>query len=161
MGQAVTTGTTRGGSTRRARAVRAADRAAAAQLGDVVGRLIRMLRQATAGSLGPSAISTLASVDRVGPIRLGELAEREGVTPPTLSRIVTGLESEGYVERQVDPDDRRSAFLVVTPLGRRLIEDVRHKRGAVLAERLTRLTVEEVARLEDALPLIERLTADS
>jgi DNA-binding MarR family transcriptional regulator len=140
--------------------LRAADKAAAEAFGELVGRLVRMTRRGAVRAMGPSATSTLGTVDRCGPIRLGELAEREGITPPTLSRIVATLESDGMVERRIDPDDRRSAFLAVTPQGHEVIQELNAARGAVLADRMTRLTPDEVEQFRAVLPLVDRLVAD-
>jgi DNA-binding MarR family transcriptional regulator len=142
------------------RQVRATDRATAQALGELVGRLIRTMRRGAVAPMGPSATSTLSTVDRSGPIRLGELADREGITPPTLSRIVAGLENDGMVERQIDPEDRRSAFLNVTELGHTTIQDLNAARGAVMAELMTRLSPDEIEQLREMLPLLERLVAD-
>jgi DNA-binding MarR family transcriptional regulator len=143
-----------------ATAPRAADLAAARRLGDVVGRLIRMLRRAHVAPLGSSAMSALGTAVNQGPIRLGELAEREGVTPATLSRVVSVLEREGYVERRTDPDDRRAAFLVVTAEGRGSIEQLRAARGEVLVARMSQLSQHELTVLSAGIDVLERLIAD-
>jgi DNA-binding MarR family transcriptional regulator len=141
-------------------AERTPEEAAAVQLAEAIGRLVRRLRGAYAGPMGTGSFSALASVVRTGRVRLGDLAEREGVQPPTLSRVVAVLEREGYVERQVDEADRRSAFLVPTEKGRRIFEDVYAHRAAALVERMARLSEEERAAVLAAVPAIERLAAD-
>ena len=50
-------------------------------------------------------------------MRLGELARVECVAPPTLTKIVTQLETEGLVARTTDPDDRRSAVVALDASG--------------------------------------------
>jgi len=133
---------------------------ASARLGDVVGRLVRMLRRAHVSPLGASSMSALATVVRQGPIRLGELAEREGVTPATLSRIVTALEREGFTRRRTDPADRRAAFLSATASGQAAVEELLAARGAVLAARMASLTARDLATLAAGLDVIDRLIAD-
>lgn len=135
----------------------ASDLATAERLGDVVGRLLRMLRRVHVTPVAPSSMSALATVVREGPIRLGELAEREGVTPATLSRVVAVLEREGFVERRTDPDDRRAAFLVATAIGQSSIEELRAVRGEALAARMSRLTAQERASLAAGLDVLEKL----
>jgi DNA-binding MarR family transcriptional regulator len=135
----------------------AADLAAAQRLGDVMGRLIRMLRRVHVAPLGSSSMSALATVVREGRIGLGELAEREGVTPATLSRVVTVLEREGFVERRPDPDDRRAAFLVATEEGVGSIEHLRAVRAEVLLARMSRLSAQELVQLAAGLDVLERL----
>ena len=139
---------------------RSPEEAAAVQLAEAIGRLLRRLRGAYAGPLGTGSFSALASVVRLGRVRLGDLAEREGVQPPTLSRVVAALEREGYVERQVDETDRRSAFLVPTEKGRRTFEDVYARRAAELVERMARLSDADRAAVLAAVPALEHLAAD-
>jgi len=134
--------------------------ATAVRLGDVLGRLVRVIRRAYVAPLGASATSALVTVIRCGPIRLGELAEREGVTPATLSRVVVVLEREGYVERVTDPGDRRSAFLAATDRGRASVERLRAKRAEALSARIARLADSERATLTAALDILERLAED-
>jgi DNA-binding MarR family transcriptional regulator len=136
-----------------------AELSAAVRLGDVVGRLVRMLRRSYVGPLAAGAMSALATVVRQGPVRLGELAEREGVTPATLSRIVAALERERYVERRPDPADRRAAFLTATPLGQAAIAGLSAARAAVLAERIAELSPADQAALAAGLDVVERIIA--
>ena len=52
-------------------------------------------------------------------LRMTELGRQAVVSRERVSRVVTELEREGLVERRANPDDRRSAFAVLTPEGRR------------------------------------------
>lgn len=142
------------------RAVAQADRDTATRLGDVVGRLVRMLRRSYVGTLGPASASTLVSVVRSGPVRLGELADREGVTPAALSRVVAGLEREDLLQRAADPEDRRSVFVMATDAGRASAEALRAARAAALVERMTHLTVAERDLLVAGLEVLEKLVAE-
>jgi DNA-binding MarR family transcriptional regulator len=137
-----------------------ADVATAARLGEVVGRLLRMLRRAHVSPLGSASMSALATVVRQGPMRLGELAEREGVTPTTLSRIVTALEREGFTERHTDPADRRAAFLSATPSGQGAVEELLDARAQVLVARMVTLSTADCAALSAGLDVIERLITE-
>lgn len=124
------------------------------------GRVVRRLRQEAAGGLTVSQLSALSSIDRHGPLHLGELARIESVAPPTLTRVVAQLEREGLVRRGTDADDRRAVLVEVTDAGRRAITDVRGARARFLSERLRRLTVRERAVLAEAVTLIDRLLDD-
>jgi DNA-binding MarR family transcriptional regulator len=123
-----------------------------------VVRLARRLRseQAAAG-LTPSMASALASIERTGPISLGELAAVEQVAPPSLTRIVGRLEDAEWVERVIDPADRRIARVEITETGRRLLHKVRSRKTAFLARRLAALSDADREILADALPLLEAL----
>jgi DNA-binding MarR family transcriptional regulator len=125
-----------------------------------LARLIRWSRRASVSPVGPGTLAALGTICDCGPVRLGDLAQREGVTPATLSRIVAGLEDDGHIKRSVDPDDRRSTFVTATSTGRRLVEDVRALRAAALLERLDRLDEDQRATLLDALDALEALVED-
>ena len=132
----------------------------AVRLGDAVARLTRAARRELALPIGASSIAALATVERTGPIRLGDLARHEGVTAATLSRIVSVLEEEGYAVRTTDADDRRSSWLDVTSAGRRLLDGVRRDRAAIIGRRLERLSPEQRVALGSALDAIEVLAED-
>jgi DNA-binding MarR family transcriptional regulator len=122
-----------------------------------IGRLKRQVRQHGRGDLTPSQVSALASVDRFGPVRLGELARIEAVAPPTLTKIVAGLEERAFLLRREDPNDRRSALVELTRRGRRALEGVRNERNAFLAQRVATLSHDERVALVHAIELLTRL----
>jgi DNA-binding MarR family transcriptional regulator len=132
----------------------------AARLADVLGRLTRSVRRSHVTSLGASSASALATVVRSGPLRMGELAEREGVTPATLSRVVSLLEREGFVERTVDPRDRRSTFLNATADGRRLVAELIAARAQRLAARVAGLDEAQRQTLAAGIEVLQRLVSD-
>jgi DNA-binding MarR family transcriptional regulator len=124
-------------------------------------RLLRALRrQDAATGVGPARLSALSVIVFRGPLTLGALAEAEQVRPPTMSRIVAGLEREGYVRRATDAADRRRAHLHATAAGRRLMEKGRRRRIDELARWLGALPPEELDRLEQAALLMERVVAE-
>lgn len=122
-----------------------------------VTRLARQMRQQTDTGLSPTLLVTLATVELSGPLTLGDLAVREQVAPPTITRAVTGLEANGLVVRRVDPADRRVVRVEVTPAGRRLLERARTRKNAWLARRLRDLTPDDVEHLAEAVAALERL----
>src|SRR5580658_7597150 len=115
----------------------------AARLRLAVMRLSRRLRQQVAGGVTPSQVSALATVERLGSPTLGELAASEQVRPPSMTRIVVGLETAGLVNRRVDSDDRRVARVMLTAEGRRVLQRSRSLRTAFVARRLRRLSTPE------------------
>ncbi|MFI5780925.1 MarR family winged helix-turn-helix transcriptional regulator [Nocardia sp. NPDC051570] len=99
--------------------------AEAADLYLALGRITRLLRRSgDIGSLSPGSAAALATLVRGGPLRLGDLAAAERVTPPTMSRIVSGLEKSGYLERTADPVDGRAQLLVATDTALDLVNGV-------------------------------------
>ena len=136
---------------------RATDASLAAGLRMVVMRLARRLRQQAEGDVTASQLSALSTVERLGPVTLGELAAAEQIQPPSMTKIVNRLEEHGFVIREVDPKDRRIARVRISDDGRRYVARSRTRRNAYLAERLRRFDAEERALIERALPLLERL----
>ncbi len=129
----------------------------AARLRVVLTRLHRHLRQQSVGGLTPSQGSALAAIERLGMPTLGELAAREGVQPPSVTRIVGALEGMGLVRRVADESDRRVSRVGLLPEGRRTLARNRSARTAYLAARLQRLAPEERAALADLIALLERI----
>jgi DNA-binding MarR family transcriptional regulator len=129
----------------------------AARLRMTLGRLSRRLRQHGPQTLTSSQASTLASVEAIGPVRLGDLAAAEGVSAPTQSRLVASLEAQSLLRRTPDVDDRRATLLEITPEGRRQLEQLRTERSAFLVERLGTLSPARRAALVSALDVLEDL----
>jgi DNA-binding MarR family transcriptional regulator len=132
----------------------------AARLRVAVARLARQLRQHSPGGLTPSQWSAMATVEDNGPLRIGDLADREGVSAPTATRLVASLEELGLVSRTSSPTDRRTAYVSLTDAGREKIEWARVARTASLAERLAAMPDADVRRLVELLPLLESFLAD-
>ena len=135
----------------------AADPQEIARLRVAIGRLHRRMVQSTSGNLTFSQTSALVAVEKVGPIRLGELAARERVAAPSMTRTVSGLVEAGLLHRAGDPQDGRSFLLSITDVGRGFLEGLRTERNAALAEGVAHLTPEEYAALRAALPVLEHL----
>jgi DNA-binding MarR family transcriptional regulator len=128
-----------------------------ARLRVAIARLSRRLRRHELAGLTPTQLSALATVDRAGPLRLGDLAAAEGIAPSTLTRLVTALEERGYVERCPVPGDARASTLAIAPAGRTVLERIRAEGTTVLADSLRTLTSEQLAALAAALPALEQL----
>jgi DNA-binding MarR family transcriptional regulator len=127
----------------------------AARLRVVVARLARQLRQHSPGGLSPSQWSALVSVEDHESLRIGDLAEREGVSAPTATRLVASLEEAGLLSRTTDPADRRTAYVALTAAGREKLDWARGVRTASLAQRLSAMPEADVRRLVELLPLLE------
>jgi DNA-binding MarR family transcriptional regulator len=129
----------------------------AARLRVAIARLSRRLRRHVLAGLTPTQLSALATVERSGPLRLGDLAAAEGIAPSTLTRLVTALEERGYVDRTPVPGDARASTLAITAAGHAVLERIRQESTSVLAESLRMLTSEQLATLAAALPALEQL----
>ncbi len=132
--------------------------ALAARLRLGVTRLARRLRQEAEAGITPSMLAALSSVERQGPLTMGDLCGAEQVQPPTMTRIVAALVEAGLVAREADPDDGRVTWVRVTTEGRRLLERSRQRKEAFLAQALASLDPRELETLGDAAAVLERLT---
>ena len=122
-----------------------------------LARLSRRLRRHELAGLTPTQLAALATVERSGPMRLGDLAAAEGIAPSTLTRLVTALEDSGYVRRLADPSDARASTLAITPRGQDALERIRTESTLVLTASLGLLTSAQRCALAEALPVLEQL----
>jgi DNA-binding MarR family transcriptional regulator len=129
----------------------------AARLRLAIARTARRLRQEAGAELSPSQTAALATIDRHGPLTPSELAARERIQRPTVTRIIARLEEGGLVQRTRDPHDRRSSLVALAPAGRELLGRGRTRKDAYLARRLRELDGADRATLEHAAAILERL----
>jgi long-chain acyl-CoA synthetase len=118
----------------------------------LVPRLNRVFRgqvRPTAGLSMPQFISLRAL--RHGPLSAGELAQRFGVSRPTITRMVDGLVKKGLVERHAGAEDRRIALTSLTVQGRAMLEATEDTATRSMADLLATLPPERLSRLEGAL----------
>lgn len=133
------------------------------QLLEVLGGVVRNLSRLSGGleeglPLTPTQRVTLFETLEAEPVRLNDLAERLGVSPPTASRAVDALFDHGLLERVPDPADRRAVRISVTDLGRSIVDE---RKARVLAAFLPAVAtmpaadqdrlVELLTELDDAL----------
>ena len=136
----------------------AADTALASTLRLAVMRLARRMRAERADtSLTLSQLAALATLDRHGPLTPGELAAHEKVQPPSMTRLLAVLEAADLVTRTAHPTDGRQVVMAVSPAGQALLREDRRRRDAWLAQRLRTLDAEEVAVLDRAAAILDRL----
>ena len=132
----------------------------AARLRLVVGRLNRRIRIDGHETIPPLQLSALVTVEQHGPLRLSELARREAVTAPTMSRVLSALDEQGLVIRTPDPDDARGVRIVLSERGAVALNEVRSHRTALVARRLARLDPEQRRTVDAAMTALEALLVD-
>ncbi|MBX3581891.1 MAG: MarR family transcriptional regulator [Rhizobiaceae bacterium] len=95
----------------------------------------------------------LASIDRLGPLTIGELAEAVGITQPGTTRAVNQLVQLGLVETRPSPEDQRRRIVALSTQGQEIVDAARRDVWPSIRE--------AVADLCDGLegPLLEQLTA--
>ncbi len=129
--------------------------ALADQLHSSAIHLLRQLRKEDdASGLSAPRLSALSVVVFGGPLTLGQLAAAEQVKPPTMTRIVTGLEKDGLVQRIGDPRDRRLTRIRSTEKGRNVLAAGRARRVEKLAAAVRRLPGSELAELTRGVQLL-------
>lgn len=130
-----------------------------------ISRLARRLkveqRLSAAGpdlALSDIQLAALAALERHQAMTPGELADHEKVQPPSMTRVVAVLEERGLLRRSAHPTDRRQVILTVTAEGRDLVDRVRLRKEAWLAQRLQELSTDELQTLRAAAPILEKLS---
>jgi DNA-binding MarR family transcriptional regulator len=129
-----------------------------------ISRLARRLRVERLGLGGTETVlsdiqlAALAALARHDSMTPGELAEHEKVQPPSMTRVIAVLEERGLVRREPHATDRRQVILTVTSEGRDVVQRVRRRREAWLAQRLQELTPDERRILLAAAPILEKIS---
>ncbi|MEP7060642.1 MAG: MarR family transcriptional regulator [Actinomycetota bacterium] len=107
--------------------------------------------------LSASRLSALSVIVATGPLTIGELAATQGVRSPTMTRVIDGLERDGLAMREPHPDDGRSVRVRATGMGRLALSRGRQYRVTELSAELTELGAEDLATLDRAAALLERI----
>ena len=108
-------------------------------------------------TMSMTSLSTLSTLDWTGPRRITELAVVEGVAQPSMTALVKVLERDGMVERRADPNDARVALVAVTKAGSDLVRARRRAGAEAFAQLIDKLSDDDAATLEAAIPALERL----
>lgn len=134
----------------------------ALEIADLMGQVVRTLHRGTSEALAPLGLSRAqARVVRLlteGPLRMAAIADRLHVVPRTVTDLVDGIEAAGLVERQPDPDDRRSTFVALTAAGRLLLDRLEDARRESAGQVFGRLDPQDRA---DLLRLVRGLADGS
>src|SRR5512141_2663411 len=121
----------------------------------VLHLLRRLAREDRASGESPARLSALSVLVFGGPRAIGQLARDEGVSAPTMTRLVAGLERDGLVTRTADRDDRRSQRVAATERGREILVAGRARRVAALETLLAGVRTRDRQALEAAVRVIE------
>jgi DNA-binding MarR family transcriptional regulator len=132
-----------------------------AAVADAIEQLFTWSRRNTPMAVSSTTFTTLDTLAAAGPMRISDLARHEGVSQPGMTTLVNRLEAAGQAERITDPTDGRATLVRITRVGRRVIDERRAARTALLAEHLERLRPEHRRALTAALPAIAALTSPS
>jgi DNA-binding MarR family transcriptional regulator len=132
----------------------------AIDLRTAVMRTSRRLRvEATGDVITPGQYTVLAQLHGNGPRTLRELADREHVQAPSMTRIVNALTEQGFVSRSAHPEDGRQVRVDITPGGEAVLEQARNQRTAWLAQRVALLSDEDRLTLSRAAHIMQEMSA--
>ena len=132
----------------------------AGELRIAIGRASRRIRaeRGEAGLTDPQ-FTVLAWLTKEGPLTPGQLAERERIQPPSMTRTVNSLVELGLVAKAEHPTDGRQVVVSLTDAGVAEVDETRRRRDAWLADRLRQMTKDERTLLVDAAELLRRIAA--
>ncbi|MFN2637774.1 MAG: MarR family winged helix-turn-helix transcriptional regulator [Gemmatimonadaceae bacterium] len=137
---------------------RAENAALADALHSAAIHLLRQLRREDdASGISAPRLSALSVVVFGGPLTLGQLARAEQVRPPTMTRIVTGLERDRLVERRGDARDKRLTRIHATAKGRKILATARARRVRQLASSVGALRRTELAELTSGVQVLREI----
>ena len=129
-----------------------------------VSRLLRKTFDRHARTIGLTRAQwrVLAHLSRNEGIKQAGLAEILEIKPITLARLLDRLDAHGWVERRLDPKDKRARRLFLTNKGRSIIRELRVVALSVREEALSGLTDSEQDLLIDQLRAVKEnlLSAD-
>ncbi|MDY0908412.1 MarR family transcriptional regulator [Microbacterium sp. CFBP9034] len=134
--------------------------AAASELRIATFRLARRMRtQRAVDSMSDGQFAVLAALWAHGSHTLGELADRERVSAPSMNRTVNCLQESGYVARAADENDGRKVVISLTDEGRAVVDETARRRDAWVEAALAELSPEDRAALAHAAEIMGRMVA--
>jgi DNA-binding MarR family transcriptional regulator len=134
------------------------ERSLASRVRLAVVRLGRRLRaQRTSSTVTLTQFSAMSTLKKCGPMTPGELAAKEVVQPPSMTRVIAALEETGYVSRRPHPTDGRQSIVELTDDGLAYVLADISAREAWLDKRLAELTEAERRTLAEAAEIIDRM----
>ncbi|WP_420112460.1 MarR family winged helix-turn-helix transcriptional regulator [Pseudactinotalea sp.] len=132
----------------------------ASRLRTTLLRTSRRLRDQRVGDVSDGQLAVLGQLVAHGPLTPSELAERERVRPPSMTKTIQHLLEAGLVERNTHPDDRRQVLVQASDRGREHILATRRRRDEWLKRRLAALTPQERATLSAAEEILRRIHSE-
>ncbi|MGO8873787.1 MAG: MarR family winged helix-turn-helix transcriptional regulator [Acidimicrobiales bacterium] len=121
-------------------------------------RLHRQLRARSGSGMTQSQASALARIEHSGAARIGHLAELEGTTAATMSRVVDSLEASGLIERVPDPLDGRASLVQLSTEGGAMLQELRARSTETLRRALALMGDDDRALIAAAIPALEQLS---
>jgi DNA-binding MarR family transcriptional regulator len=134
--------------------------ASASELRIATFRLARRMRtQRAVDSMSDGQFAVLAGLFLHGPHTLGDLAERERVSAPSMNRTVNCLQESGWVRRSADETDGRKVVISLTNEGRAIVDETARRRDAWVEGALAELSPSERRTMAEAAKIMQRMVA--
>lgn len=126
-----------------------------------VARLHRWATRHASLEVPPAQMRLLALVGDIGPARIGDLAEADHSSQPTMTAQVQRAEGRGWLTRSADPDDARASLIALSVAGERELAKARVARSAAVVPLLEGLSARDAATLNRAVEIVDRLVAST
>jgi DNA-binding MarR family transcriptional regulator len=131
-----------------------------ADVASALERVITWLREARdPQGISASALAVLSRLDASGPLRVTDLAFREGLSQPGMTTLINRLEEADLAVREADSADRRAVRVRITPDGVQRVVAYRASRTSLIAARIAELSTEDQRALALVTPALERFAA--
>lgn len=135
----------------------------------VAGRILHILRPLmrivaaevrSTEQVEPAQFGTLFKLKQ-GPCNLSELARRQKVSLPTMSKSISTLDERGWITRLPSEKDRRVVMVGLTELGEQILEDVQSCTQKRMAKMLDGLSPNDLDRLAAGVEILERVLSEA
>jgi len=113
-------------------------------------QLNKHLRVTLRADLRPAHYAVFRYLDPAGS-RISALAQEAGMTQQSMGELVAHMQRCGYVEREVDPQDRRARLVVLTEAGRAALEAAAERIAGIEETLVASLGPDELAALRESL----------
>ncbi|HET9518845.1 MAG TPA: MarR family transcriptional regulator [Actinoplanes sp.] len=133
--------------------------AAVESTADALLDVLESARVAQCPVIPPTQLRVLHVIAAHGRLNMNRLAELLDVVPSSATRLCDRMEAAGLVRRMPEAHDRREVRVVLTPTAQRLLDELRDRRRAALAEVLARMTPTTQAELARALAAFDQAAA--
>ncbi len=133
----------------------------ATRLNSVAVHLLRRLsREDAVLGLTAARLSALSVLVGGGPLTLGGLAKTERVTAPSMTRLITAMETDGLVERVPSAQDGRKVYVQATPAGAKVMRQGQDRRITALRAWLGPIGADGLQTLDEATVLLGSVLRD-
>ncbi|UXM95918.1 MarR family winged helix-turn-helix transcriptional regulator [Bartonella sp. HY329] len=106
--------------------------------------------------LYPGQESVLITLSLKGDLTLGQLANELGVRPPTITKTVLRLSTQGFVQKNTSTIDHRQSFVSLTSKGINIVNELQTHLNAIEKAALDGIDNDEIILLTKLLQRIER-----